>query len=152
VTLRDNLLPTFQGVRGKIQGFGLRQNALAIKTLIHDGRPGLPETTISETVLTLTPTPKIREISSREVASSGGHYELGDLKVTKITPQHTKNAVTAGYTPEEIRPQPSLVDGQHLEVIYAITGPTAGDYTLVDSDFSKNFGYELTLRRRITTP
>ncbi len=144
MSLRSDLLPTFQATRVLINDLGFRTNNLTISTKTWaSGRPGVGSATYSS--ITITPPPKIREVSAREIASSGGRYQEGDLRVTKITPAFSGG----GYTPAQIRPT-TVTSG--VEVLYVVAGPSAGDYRLVDSDFSKNFGYELTIRRQRTTP
>lgn len=156
MTLRDKLLPVLDKAgRAKMQAFGLRPNGLTIRTRTWfvDGvtwAPGgirAPGAIFVDSDLVLSPTPRIREVSSREVASSGGLYQDGDLRVTKITPQYT-GAGGGGYTPLQLRP----VGAENVEILYVVTGPSAGEHELVDSDFSRNWGYELTIRRLRTTP
>lgn len=138
MALRDDLLPVFGDARALVEGFGLRTSGLSVQVSRWPGVPGDGRPAV--TVLAISPSPKIRTVNMREIASSGGRYLDGDVRVTKITPSYAGG----GYTEAQLRP----VANERTEVVYVVTGAMAGDYVLVDSDFSRNFGYELTLRRK----
>ncbi len=92
----------------------------------------------------------IRTLKLREVASSGGKFQMGDVKVGPITPSFPATDFTAagGYTVAELAP-----DGAAgVEIVYLLTGPIAGEYALEEIDASKPFGIELVIRRKRTTP
>lgn len=94
------------------------------------------------TTTTLTALPqryKVREISQKLVASSGGRFEMGDVRVGPITPSYTGG----GVTPAELQPSGT----QGVEIVYVLAGSIAGDYTAVDVDTARAFSYFLTLRR-----
>ena len=103
--------------------------------------------------LEITPRPKCRFISTREIASSAGLYHEGDMRVTSIQPfwidQTTR--VQHGYTMQDLAPDESM-DG--VEVIYRVvsdTGSIASDYSRIGT-VTEYFGhYELILRSRLTT-
>ena len=55
--------------------------------------------------LTLPNFVAVRHVSQREVAGSGGLYELGDVRVGRITPRYTApDGSLGGFTPLEIAP------------------------------------------------
>lgn len=148
-TLRENLLPVFDiAARTLIDNLGFRTNSLEIFTRTWTGSPGATGSThVDSDPLVVTPRPKIRALTNKEIAASGGLYTDGDLRVTKITPKYTAGA-GGGYEVSEI-----LAAGSRgVDVVYRITGPNGGEFKIVDSDTSKNFGYELTLRRTRKTP
>lgn len=146
MALREDLLPVVNdAARQLMVDLGLRTHTLTVRLKTWaSGRIGLPHDDDANVDLLITPAPKIREVSSREIASSGGAFQQGDLLVTKITPDYAGG----GYTPAELAP---AADGSQ-EIIYLVAGPNAGEYTLAGSDFSRNFEYRLTLRRSRRTP
>ncbi|WP_438029007.1 hypothetical protein [Sorangium sp. So ce233] len=99
--------------------------------------------------LTLSPNPDVREVSSREIASSGGLYKPKDLRVGHITPYHA-GPPAGGYTPEQLAPTFAAVRprGEPVrEVFYRVEGPLAGEYERVEGRFGEPFEYVLVLRR-----
>lgn len=145
MALRDALLPVFQSTRTLMDTLGLRTNELRIEVRTWSGPPGGRTSVIASTTsVTITPPPRIRTLSTNDVASSGGRYEDGDLRADKITPKFTGG----GYEPEDLRP---VVD-KNQEVVYVIEGPNGGDYHLVGTETARNFGYALVLRKQRNTP
>lgn len=142
MTLRDDLLPTFDGARALIEDFGLRTSTLTVRTLTWPGLPGIGSPNVSDTEI--TPPPRMRTIAAREIAGSGGRYREGDIRADRITPSYSGG----GYEITDVRPEPP----EGSEVVYVAGGALAGDYELVDADFSRNFGYSLVLRRKRGTP
>jgi hypothetical protein len=148
--LADLLKQRLQTIRG-IQGtFGLRPNSVSVVTRTWaSGRVG--KGTFDDGVpLVLTPTPMVREVSTREVASSGGRFETGDLRVGPITPAYP-GPPPGGYTTAQVAPEVTP-DQKGVEVIYLVTGSDAGEYSRIslNSDFALH--YTLTLRRSNRTP
>lgn len=85
MTDRDDALPDVQQARADVQGVGLRRYAITIrKRTWAGGFPGIGAMTPTD--LVITPTPRVRQLHSREIAASGGTYEQGDYRVDKITP------------------------------------------------------------------
>jgi len=147
MALREKLLPVLQNKRAFIESLGLRPNALTIRKRTHIGTPGV-DAYIDED-LVITPKPRVREVSTREISGSGGRYAAGDLRIDKITPQYTDATGTHGYTPAQIDP---TIATRGVDVIYLITGTLAGDYALVDANVDRNFGYSLVVTRKRSTP
>ncbi|HEY2517081.1 MAG TPA: hypothetical protein VGI39_39685 [Polyangiaceae bacterium] len=85
--------------------------------------------------------------NTREVDTSGGRVELGDLKVKGIVPGDPANPGVGVY-PSQL--QPALVDGQ--DAMYLLTGPHNGVYALQELRTTDAYGYDLILRRRIDQP
>lgn len=145
MTLRDNIQSkVLQKTRPLLASLGFRPNSLAVVVRTWTGKPGTTGVTYTDLSTDLFPIPKIRKMSTDEVASSGGKYQAGDLVVTRLSPKHA----TGGYDPEDLRPALA----QHQELLYVTTGPDAGEFELRDFDSSKNFEYVLVIRRRRTTP
>lgn len=91
----------------------------------------------------------VRHVKSREIAGSGGVYQLGDIRVAYITPK--TNDGTVGYSEAELNPRPT---DRGVEVYYIITGhELGGEYSFVDCNFEeRRQSYHLILRRRLSTP
>jgi len=146
MTLRTDLLPVVDELRALAgpSGFDVRTSQLTVRTRTWaGGRRGLGPVTDSD--LDLAQSYKIREVSTREIASSGGLFEMGDIKVGPITPTDVSGG---GYTEAQLAPE-----GQTgTEVVYVVTGDLAGEYARVELNKSKPFSWYLTLRRRRTTP
>lgn len=150
-TLRDSLLPALDNARTLVANLGLRQHGLTIRVRtwangrIGDPFPGVADTDYTDEDLEIAPNPKVRAVTGQEIASSGGLYATGDLLVGPFTPAYSGG----GYTMEQLAPEPAA---QGVEVIYALTGPEAGEYVRVDRNGERPMRYELVLRRRFTTP
>ncbi len=99
----------------------------------------------SDSAITISPNPKMREVSTHDIAGSGGRYEQGDLAVGPFTPAFT-GPPAGGYTPDQLQP-PVPPGSRGVEVIYTVTGPDAGQYTSVTSSRDRPMRYSLVLRR-----
>lgn len=145
MTLRDELLPVVNDARTLVDGLGLRSFAVRVEVRSWSGaRIGAGVLTTPST-LTLEPRPRVRDVSAREVASSGGTLRTSDRRITGITPAHAGG----GYTPEQLRP---AITGQQ-ERVYVLTGEDGeSEWELVEASFDRPFGHELVLRRRRATP
>jgi hypothetical protein len=146
MTLRTDLLPVVDELRALAgpSGFDVRTSRLTVRTRTWaGGRRGLGPVTNSD--LVLAQSYKFRELTSKEVASSGGVFEMGDLRVGPITPTDVSGG---GYTEAQLAPDGST----GTEIIYVVTGALAGEYARLELDKSKPFSWYLTLRRQRTTP
>lgn len=126
MTLRDDLLPVFNGARQLIQDLGLRQTRVIRRIRTWSaGEVGLGALTVSD--FEFTPRPKVENRGN------------GIVLVSKVTPDYSGG----GYTLDEIRP--TLTAGQDL--IYILIGPDGGEhpYQLVEVNPRKNFGYSFEL-------
>lgn len=128
-------------------GFDVTTNQLTVRTRVWSGGlRGLGTTTDTDVVVNQKY--PIREVSSLEIAGSGGRYEQGDLKVGPITPAWVDGAQSGGFTTAQLNP--TGADG--TEIIYLIVGSHPGEYQLIDLSSSRAFSYFLILGRRRTTP
>lgn len=150
-TLRDDLLPALNDARTICDDLGLRQNAVdvVVRTWT-SGRVGTPATQSPGTDYTdatvhLAPNPKVRRVTQREVASSGGRYEDADLVVGPMTPAF----LGGGNTTDQLDP---LVRDRGVELIFVLTGPNAGEHSLVDFRRDRPMRYEAVVRRTRRTP
>jgi hypothetical protein len=131
-----------RALRGPSPGLDIQTVALTIvRRTWSGGRRGAG--TATDVILTALPMRyKIRGLSEKQIASSGGRLEAGDVKVGPITPSYPGG----GVTPDQLKPS-GTTGG---EVIHILTGASAGEYTVVDIDTMKAFSYFLTLRRTST--
>lgn len=127
--------------------FDIRTTQVTIRTRVYaNGRRG-SQTAYTDTDLVIPAIYKVQQIKTKEVAESGGLFEMGDIKVGPITPRGD----TLGWTEAQLQPKPAT-DG--VDIIYVLTGNAghAGEYSRVHFDSTKPFSYFLFLRRRNTTP
>ncbi len=149
MSVRTELLPvadSLRALRGP-SGFDIQTVQLKIvKRAWAGGKRGLGA--LTETVLTeLLQQYRIRSVTTHEVASSGGRFEMEDQKVGPITPSFDGGS-GGGYSPDDLKPQ-GLTGS---EIVYVLTGTVAGDYQLIALNSEKAFSYYLVLRRMRTTP
>jgi len=148
MSFRTDLLPTVDLIRNKrgpgAGNFDIQTVKVDIVQRVWSGgRRGLG--TVTETTLANLPQKiKVRVLTTKEVAQSGGTYQMQDLRVGPITPAYTGG----GFTPQQLKP--AGADG--TEIIYKLTGTIAGDYMLVEIRTDKAFSYYLVVRRTRSTP
>lgn len=158
MSVRDNVLPALNRARGIIANLGFRRTAVVIRRRVWAGTrrgdkngqtPGY-----ADTLTTISPTPKVVLMPPFAAQQSGvmtseGYSEDRYIKITSITPQFVdpKDGLTKGYTPTQLRQMvtPGVANEQ---IDFMLTGDDGVQRpaTLVAMDFSKPFGYELTLR------
>ncbi len=92
---------------------------------------------------------EVRQLTTREVASSAGRYEAGDVKVGPLTPRYVAaDGSTGGVSEAQLKPEGDA----GAEIVYQLVGGHAGEYALVGVETTAPFGWWVTLRRRETTP
>lgn len=148
-TERDEILPDFDEARHVADDFGLRQFRTIVRTTTWSGaRVGEGAPTHAD--LELSPRARVRNLDTRTIAGSAGRYTEGDFRIDKITPAYPPGAgpYTGGYTPDQVAPP---VTARNVEVHYRLIGPgePAGGslWTIVGTNFDRNFGYTLVVRR-----
>jgi hypothetical protein len=158
-TPRDNLLYAVDKCRTVLGPtvMDLRPTSISVITRNWsdgtDSGDGFP----SDTTLTLPNYTKVRHLSQREIAQSGGVYEDGDIIVGPITPQYTSpvdGVTTGGFTEAQLAPSVTAPAG---EVVYRVaqqSGATglSGDYARVEIRRDRTLRMMLVLRRMRTTP
>lgn len=150
VSFRTSLIGVVDSVRSITgpSGLDIRLNQLTITVRTWSGarcRQG----TATDVSITLPKKFPIRELVSKEIAASGGEYQMGDIIVDHITPT---NGAGVGYTPTQLKP---IITDNNQERIYQIVGDqsaVAGEYALVELRSFRPFTWQLVLRRRLTTP
>ncbi len=121
----------------------LRTSRVTVRTRTWPGKRG--QGTPVDVDLQLPAYVKIREVREREVAASGGKIEMGDLRISSITPEFPGG----GLSPAQIAPKAT---SSSVEIIYVLTGTINGHYRRIAFHGDRPFRYELTLRRLNTTP
>ena len=150
MTVRTTLLAPvnrLRGMRGTRQdgtGFDIQTVKLDIVERYWAGdRKG--DGPLLETVIADVPQRyKIRHVSAREVASSGGRFEMEDLNVGPVTPAYSGG----GFSPSQLKP---AISKGH-EIVFKLSGTVTGDYELIAVHTEKAFSYFMILRRKRTTP
>ncbi len=88
-------------------------------------------------VLSNTVLPKrspVRQLSQREVASSGGVYQEGDVMVEDISPPYTSHG-GGGFSAEQLDPSTTLPKPNNdIEILYILDGDQKGVFSLVSLD------------------
>lgn len=148
-TLRDELLPVFDELRGLIEEFGLRRYTLTVRQRTWSGGTagaGTP-TDVDTDIL---PSPKVRQLTPDEVAGSGGTYQNGDFKANRITPAYIDGITPGGFSPDDLK---LTASSEAVEILYLLVGDDGTKVcTLVGDSFDRAFGYSLILRQTRRTP
>ncbi len=148
MTVRDRVLPPVNRARGIIENLGFRRYTVTIRTRTWSG-PRRQEGTATNVDLVLAPSPKVAELALREVLGSGGRFEAGDLRITRITPQWTDGTGTHGYTPAQLNPPA----GPLQDVRVVLVGDDGTKVcTIVEGSFDGALGYGLVVRNTRETP
>jgi len=146
MTLRDEFLKLAEGARAYASNLtGIRINRITVRTRTWSGER-VGEGSFTDSDLELPAHYPVRLMTSQEVSSSAGAYEISDIKVDHITPRGNSNV---GYTLDQLAPT-SLTN--NVEIIYVVTGEHPGEYALIDVRNWRPFTTQLILRRRATTP
>jgi hypothetical protein len=158
MSLRTRLLPVADRLRARTgpSALDVRLTGLTITIRSWTGGaigvlPADPSVTpFVDTSLALPTIYRIRQVTTREVASSGGRYEMGDVRVGPVTPEFTHDdGSTGGFAEAQLKPGPT---DDRTEIIYVLSGAHAGEYALVTLESLRPLSWFLVLRRRVTTP
>lgn len=145
-TVRDRVLAPINRARTIIARLGFQRYTVTVRTRTWaGGAPGLPVgSTPSHSDLVITPSPRVRTLSAKEIAGSGGTYQEGDFIVTGITPQFTLQG-GGGYSPAQLRP---TVSAPNQDVCYILTGDEGPiECFLHEERVANPFEYTLILGR-----
>src|SRR6266487_3736295 len=117
---------TLRGLSGP-SVFDIRPTQLTIRTRTYLGGRRGGQSAYMDTDFVLPSQYKVQQVKTNEISSSGGKYEMGDIKVGPITPR----GVSKGFTIEELQPKPSS-DG--VDLIYILSGSDghAGEYSRIE--------------------
>lgn len=144
MSLRERMKATADKVRAIASRPGLdqRPTSVTIRTRTWLGGRRGAEGGTNDADLLLVPTPRVRELSTREIASSVGRYVAGDVMVEQITPAYAGG----GYTEAQLAPLTTTGN----EIIYVLAGDVSGEFARVDLSTDDPHGWTLVLRRRRT--
>jgi hypothetical protein len=96
MTLRDDMLPVVTAGRTLANDLGLRRYQVRVVTVTAPGTTTADlGSTGTETSITLTPPPRVRETPDRN-AESFGTYESGDITVDRIDSTYTRAQLDTG--------------------------------------------------------
>lgn len=90
----------------------------------------------------------VRQVSAKEVASSGGRLREGAVRIGPITPTYSAFGATGGFTPAQLRPAAT----ERQEVFWVLAGELAGEFALVDLDTTNPLSWFATANRMRSTP
>ena len=147
-SVRDRLLTPLARLRAIADSpMGLRQYRVFIRReTTSDGRGGRGAT-VTRTDTELTERPRITTAGQQDVVTSGGTVQIGDFYMDRITPQN--EAGTVGTAPRFLDPSPGAADEKVFIVLVGPGMPSGGgEFTVVYSEESKNFGFRYILRPR----
>jgi hypothetical protein len=120
MTLRDDLLPIADSIRGIPGELGLRGHTVTARVRTWSGgRPGVGTKIDTDTVLTVGAgayNPKVTRVNEKDITASGGLYRQLDVKVGPFTPEYTGGGVTTAI----LDPASTLVAA---EILFKIEGP-----------------------------
>ena len=146
-TLRDDLLPVIDDLRQIPDDLGLRRYRVLLRSRAWPGgKPGIGKPVDTDTEI--VPAPKVRLLSTKEVAESGGTYRAGDFKVEKITPAYAPALDNGrkGWAPGQLVQEPQGAGNDVLLVLVGDEGPL--ECTVVEYHFDRPFNYWLVARKR----
>jgi hypothetical protein len=93
-TLRDDLEPVVDELRGLANDLGFRPYTVTVRTRTWSGGAvGRGSATVSDRVL--SPVPKVQDVPARLVVGPGGKYETGDRIVRKVSRSYTLSQLGA---------------------------------------------------------
>jgi hypothetical protein len=153
MSLRTRMLPVFDRLRALTgpSRFDIRPTSLTIVTrtwasgTVGVEQPDPTTPSYADSRLELPAVYKARQVTTREIASSGGRYETGDVKVGPITPAYTAaDGRTGGVSEAQLKPD----GGTGVEIIYELVGAHAGEYSLLGLVSTAPFGWWVVLGRR----
>jgi len=142
MSVRHSLLPVVdlgRRIYGKVLGMVTSQ--LTIRTRTYSEGIRSPEALYTDVDVVLGEYYEIREATTREVESSGGKFEVGDIIVGPITPS---DGDAVGYTEEQLAPKPTV---PAVDILYLVTGAHAGTYRRKALKSTDPFEYFLVLGR-----
>lgn len=149
MSLRDRMDRVAESIRRLPDRLGERPTTVTVRTRTwHGGRVG-SKGDVETTDLLLSPSPRVKQLATREIAGSGGRYEAGDVRVGPITRSWTLTSGSGGYTEEQVAPRQGAPG---VEILYVLSGYVSGEYTRITVDTDGNHAFFLVLRRRRTTP
>jgi hypothetical protein len=152
-TLKDDLLPIVESIRGIPGDIGLRVfTVAAIRIVQWSGtRVGLGNSSYSEVPIAVASgkyAPKIRQLSQEDIVRSGGDLDSVQYEIGPVTPSF----IGGGYSLAVLDP----VSVNPSEVFFRIVGPgtaAGGDWFVrTSAKRDKPFRYMLTVKKTAAHP
>lgn len=141
--IRARLLPVVNKLRALPARFGLRRYAVILRRRTWSGSY-CGEGTPTDVDTNLLPVPRVRPLTTKEVASSGGTYREGDFLLSAITPAFTGG----GYSPTQLNLRPT---GVNQDVTIILSGDEGViECQVVEFWFNRPFTYEMVVREKRT--
>jgi hypothetical protein len=150
-TLRDQLLPVADTLRNLPQIFGIRRFAVTVRRRVWTGNQAGIGTATNHDIM-LTPPPRVRDITSRDLTATEVEYKainsgviVGNMyRVDKITPRYTTASGSGGYLAEQLRLWPNRDTGA-VENLVALVGDDGYLRECVQVTFEQDraFGYTM---------
>lgn len=148
MTLANSLKRTLDKTRSISAKLGLRPYTVMVRVTTWDGaKVGLGDRTDVDAFLSVNGlSPKVRQLSQREIVNSGGLYAQSDVEVI-VTPDFTTPDGFGGTSRYVFDPAPT---GLPTEVAFQLTGQgmeTGAWFKLIEKDVTKPLAYRIVLRR-----
>jgi hypothetical protein len=152
----DDLLEIVDDARSLLgpEDIDLRPTAVTILTRVW-GNGVRGDGHSHDTPLVLPDYTKVRHVTQREIAGSGGLYEQGDVLIGPITPQFVDaDGTVRGFTEAQLAP---VITDSSTEVIYRLSsqvraGGIVGDYSRLQLQRDRRLRFMLVVGRDRTTP
>ena len=164
--LGGDLLDLVDDLRGIPGELGLRPYKVSVVVRTWSGsRPGVDASTSSDAPKVIgvdvgTQSPRVRQLTQREIIASGGAYNDQDLKIGPLTPPFVVTGdapyqgATADNSSANIFDPPTQIAA--TEVFFKIEGrnmPAGGRwYKKIGQDLTRPLHYEFTVRNTGETP
>lgn len=148
MTVRDKVLKPLEKARAKIDKIGFRRYAVALNSRTWSGTEVSEGTPTDAPLVAFAPAPRVRLVSLREVAASGGTYRDGDFRIDRVTPAYANRAgfVVAngsGSVATQMLIPPSGVTHGRFPCVVQIAadgGPGTGAQFVLSTDGGATFG------------
>lgn len=153
-SLRDQLLPVVDQLRGLPNAFGMRRFAVTVRRRVWSGVQA-GEGSATDSNIAITPPPRVRDITAKDLTPTEAEYmALGTNKVVgqmyrvdKITPRYVASGATGGYLAEQLRLWPNRDTGA-VENLVALVGDDGYLRECVQVTFEQDraFGYSMLVK------
>jgi hypothetical protein len=91
---------------------------------------------------------KVRQLTEREIASSGGRFRDGAIEISSITPAYDTGTDSGGLGEADLRPSGS----KDVEVMFVLSGDVSGEFRLEKLVTSNALNTRVFANRLRTTP
>jgi hypothetical protein len=91
---------------------------------------------------------KVRQLTAREIAASGGRFREGAVEISSITPAYDTGTESGGLGEADLRTGGSKA----VEVLFVLSGDVSGEFRLASLDSSNALNTKLVANRLRTTP